>query len=96
MQWRFRILKNLDVNTGLHYSGLTLINNHVVEPRFGVKWQTGKHIFAYGLGLHSRVEPLFLYNKNGVTKETANFTFDNGNSFLFAPNECGAANAGSA
>ena len=86
-QWRFRVLENLEFNTGLHYSGFTLTNNHILEPRFGVKWTHRKHVFSYGLGLHSRLEPLFLYNRNRPINEEASFVFDRGNSFLFSPSD---------
>ncbi len=87
IQWKFRVFKELEINTGIHHTSFSLNNNHIIEPRFGVKWQfRQKHIISYGLGLHSRLAPIAIYLAN-LQKPQGNavFIFAEGNSFLFSP-----------
>ncbi len=88
IQWKFRVLENLEINTGLHHNSFLFNNNHALEPRFGIKWLHDNHVFSYGLGLHSRLEPLFVYMTNLKSiSSTANFVYEGGDSFLFSPND---------
>ena len=87
IQWQWRPVKGFQMNTGLHHTSFVLNNNHILEPRFGMRWQWKPRIaLSYGLGLHSRLEPISLYFDN-LERPLGNpvFTFDDGNSFLFSP-----------
>lgn len=62
LQWKFRINKELTLNSGFHYSLMGLNNKMVVEPRAALSWQaTKKSRFSLSAGLHSKMEPLALY-----------------------------------
>jgi len=61
-QWKYRLLKGLDINTGIHVTDFLLNHNVIIEPRFGATWRTGRRgLLSYGFGLHSRIEPISLY-----------------------------------
>ncbi|WP_208728447.1 TonB-dependent receptor [Chitinophaga alhagiae] len=62
LQWKYRLAKNLEINTGLHATLFFLNNSNAIEPRFGAKWRTGRNAaISYGFGMHSRIEPISLY-----------------------------------
>lgn len=85
LKWKPRA--SLEIMTGLHHSSFLLNNNHVLEPRFGLRWQFLPTVaLSAGMGLHSRMEPISLY-ANNLTRPlpSAGFVFENGNSFLFSP-----------
>ncbi len=60
-QWKHRFTNTLFVNGGLHYQRLSLNNSSSLEPRFGIEWQTGAHIFSFGYGLLSQTQPKIIY-----------------------------------
>jgi hypothetical protein len=61
-QWKFRLSPALELNSGLHYTYLTVNHDYAIEPRLGVRWQmNSNHSFSYGLGLHSKSEPASIY-----------------------------------
>lgn len=61
-QWKFRLSPALELNSGLHYTYLTVNQDYAIEPRLGVRWQmNSNHSFSYGLGLHSKSEPASIY-----------------------------------
>jgi hypothetical protein len=86
-QWQWRPVPALEINTGLHHTSFILNNNHVLEPRFGIRWQLRPGMaLAYGTGIHSRLEPISLYANNmEIPLPSPEFIFENGNSFLFSP-----------
>jgi hypothetical protein len=62
LQWKYRLVRNLDINTGIHVTNFLLNHSYTIEPRFGATWRTGsKALLTYGFGLHSRIEPISLY-----------------------------------
>ncbi len=64
--WKYRILKDLTMVSGVHYTQLMLNNNFSVDPRIGLKWQMNpKQYISLGAGLHSKVEPISVYMANG-------------------------------
>lgn len=75
----FRIRHNLTLTTGLNVQYLALNGNTSVEPRASIRWQaTSKNIFAFGYGLHSRMEKpdvYFVSRANGrLTNTHLDFT----------------------
>jgi hypothetical protein len=62
MNWKYRILPTLTLNTGIHYIQLLLNNNYSLEPRVSMSWQfLPKHTLSAGFGIHSRRESFTLY-----------------------------------
>jgi len=60
--WRYRIIPNLTLNSGIHYIQLLLNNNNSIEPRLSLSWQfLPKHNLSAGFGIHSRRESFTLY-----------------------------------
>ncbi len=84
-QWKHRFSNTLFVNGGLHYQRLALNNSSSLEPRFGIEWQTGAHIFSFGYGLLSQTQPKIIYfvrtelpdGKIAETNRNLGFTFSN-------------------
>lgn len=61
-QWKYRLLPQLEINSGIHATGFLLNDNYVIEPRFGAKWRVGREsVLSYGFGMHSRIEPISMY-----------------------------------
>lgn len=87
IQWHYRPINELEITTGIHETTFILNNNHALEPRFGARWQFNPRMnIAYGLGLHSKLEPISLYYKNlTLPLPDPIFIFEEGNSFLFSP-----------
>lgn len=70
-QWKFKPNLPLEMNTGLHmfHSGIT--HEFVWEPRLGlVFYLPNNQIINLGSGLHSRLEPLSIYNYKLKTDAT--------------------------
>ncbi len=87
IQWQWRQNQVWTTHLGLHHTSVEMTNNHVLEPRFSVRAQVSPRLsLAYGLGLHSKMEPLPVYAAN-LEKPVpdAVFIYENGNSFLFSP-----------
>ncbi len=62
LQWKYRLNTKLTFNSGLHFMYLTLNKNSSIEPRFGLKYQTtDKSTLNFGLGIHSRIDPITTY-----------------------------------
>jgi hypothetical protein len=62
LQWKYRLLRSLDINAGIHVTNFLLNHSYTIEPRFSATWRTGsKSSLNYGFGLHSRIEPISLY-----------------------------------
>ncbi|MBV5312241.1 MAG: carboxypeptidase-like regulatory domain-containing protein [Prolixibacteraceae bacterium] len=62
-QWKYKSGDWIETNTGLHvlFSGIT--HEVLVEPRWGMIIRLPKkQSFNFGLGLHSRIEPLSVYH----------------------------------
>ena len=61
-QWKWRMTKDLTLNTGFHYLHYSLTNQHSFEPRLGLKWSINeKQSLNLGGGLHSRAEDNTVY-----------------------------------
>lgn len=63
VQWKYRPGEVTEMNTGLHifYSGVT--SQTIIEPRWGVIFRLPlNQTFNFGMGFHSRLEPLSVYH----------------------------------
>ena len=62
-QWKYKANAPIEINAGLHilHSGIT--KEFVWEPRFGIVFYLPfDQQISFGSGLHSRIEPLSIYN----------------------------------
>lgn len=65
-QWRHRFSNNLSVSSGLHGLYFSLNQSWAVDPRLGINWQfTPRHSLQFGAGLHSQIQPLYIYFQQG-------------------------------
>ena len=63
VQWKYKPADAVEINTGLHlfHSGLT--HELLWEPRLGIVFYLpSDQVLSFGGGLHSRLEPLSIYN----------------------------------
>jgi len=63
VQWKYKANSQIEINTGLHifHSGVT--REFVLEPRLSMKFYLhNNQTITFGTGLHSRLEPLAIYN----------------------------------
>jgi hypothetical protein len=61
-QWNYRARENLTLTGGLHGQYFMMNNSKAVEPRAGAKWEmTPKKSLSFGYGLHSRLQPFYIY-----------------------------------
>lgn len=64
-QWQYRVHPRITLNTGLHHTYFNLNDQHVVEPRFGAKFQVNeKQAVTAGIGIHSSTHDLSVYFVN--------------------------------
>ncbi|TVR82065.1 MAG: hypothetical protein EA412_02125 [Chitinophagaceae bacterium] len=73
LQWQFKILENLTLNSGIHGQFLSLNNSYAVEPRVGLRWQFRRgQSLNFGSGLHSQMLPAYIYfaDTNPLSEET--------------------------
>ena len=62
MQWKWDPSNKIRFQLGLHGQHLLLNQTAALEPRIGVRIQTGKNqFFSAGYGLHSQIQPLGNY-----------------------------------
>lgn len=65
-QWRHRFSNSLSVSSGLHGLFFSLNRTWTVDPRLGINWQvTPRRSLQFGAGLHSQIQPLYLYYQQG-------------------------------
>jgi hypothetical protein len=78
-----KFTNQLVLNAGIHWQRLLLNASESWEPRAGLRWNiNNKHALSWGLGLHSQMQPLYVYFSStqlpdGTRKETnreINFT----------------------
>ncbi|KAA9340662.1 TonB-dependent receptor [Adhaeribacter soli] len=61
-QWKYRILENVTLNSGLHVIRLGLNGNTSVEPRLGLRWNfSSTQALGAAFGVHSRHESMAVY-----------------------------------
>lgn len=62
IQWKHHFSEKLSLNTGFTYQYLLLNNSQSPEPRLGLKYELNKkQSLSFGAGLHSQVQPLYVY-----------------------------------
>lgn len=62
VSWKYRITEDATFVTGVHYQKFGLGDEHIVEPRIGLKWQVHPlHSFHVGFGMHSKHESIPTY-----------------------------------
>ena len=62
-QWKFKPADAIEINTGLHLFHSAITRELVWEPRLGfVFYLPSNQVLSLGSGLHSRLEPLSIYN----------------------------------
>lgn len=60
--WKYRINSNVTLNAGLHAMHFSQSNSNLIEPRIGVKWRRKpSETIGVGYGLHSQIQPLYVY-----------------------------------
>lgn len=63
VQYRANLSEKLVFNAGLHGQLFTAnANSKSLEPRLGLRWTASpRHAFGIGTGLHSQLQPLYIY-----------------------------------
>ncbi len=76
IQWKHAFSEKLSLNTGFTYQYLILNSSSAPEPRLGLRYEfSKKQSVSFGAGLHSQVQPLYIYFAtanlgNGHVQET--------------------------
>lgn len=61
-QWQHKFTEKLSLNTGLNYQYLLLNSSNAPEVRMGLKYEINKkQTVSFGAGMHSQIQPLYLY-----------------------------------
>jgi hypothetical protein len=62
VQWQHKFSDNFLINLGLSDQFFLLNNSNAIEPRVGLKYSlTNKQTFSFGGGLHSQLQPTYIY-----------------------------------
>lgn len=62
IQWQHKFTEKLSLNTGLSYQYFLLNSSNAPEARLGLKYEiNNKQTLSFGAGMHSQVQPLYLY-----------------------------------
>jgi hypothetical protein len=84
-QSRFDLSEKITLNAGFHIQFFSLNSSLAVEPRLGARWRFApRQSVSLGYGLHSRLEPLFLYltqlqDSNGISRPNIDLGFTRAN-----------------
>lgn len=74
------VSSNFTINLGSHFQYLAINKKFSIEPRFSFEYRLPKkQILTFGYGLHSRIEPLYIYlvkNRNLNNSEPLNKDLD--------------------
>jgi hypothetical protein len=80
--WQHKFNDELILNAGIRYIHFLLNNTNNVEPRMGLRYSfTQKQALSVGAGLHSQVQPLYVYFSSvydPVTKQSVKTNLDLG------------------
>lgn len=61
-QWKYRLLDNVTLNSGLHFMRFGLNGSTSLEPRLGLRWNlSSAQAIGFGFGMHSRHESTAAY-----------------------------------
>jgi len=62
-QWKFKPSEKVEINTGMNFFHSGITGEFLAEPRAGISYRPdNERSFCAGIGFHSRIEPLSLYN----------------------------------
>jgi hypothetical protein len=80
--WQHKFTDEITLNTGVRYIHFLLNNTNNIEPRMGLRYSfTQKQALSLGAGLHSQVQPLYVYFSSvydPVTKQSVKTNLDLG------------------
>lgn len=69
VQWQHKFSDNLLINAGISDLFFLLNNSNAIEPRIGLKYSiTRKQALSLGGGLHSQLQPIYIYFATDTTK----------------------------
>ncbi|MBP7810164.1 MAG: TonB-dependent receptor [Bacteroidia bacterium] len=69
-QWQHKFNDKLTLNTGVSYQYFLLNSAQAPEPRLGLKYSiNSKQTLSFGAGMHSQVQPLYLYFATSKTPQ---------------------------
>jgi len=80
-QWQHKFNQKLSLNTGLSIQQFLLNNKKTIEPRAGLKYEiNNKQSISFGAGLHSQLQPLYIYfsassTANGLIETNRNLDY---------------------
>ena len=61
-QFQHNFSNRFSIYTGLHFQYFTLNSHWTIEPRLSTEWEINpKHSLSAGFGMHSQLQPRFLY-----------------------------------
>ncbi len=69
-EWQHKFTDNLTFYSGIHTQMSDLNEDFAVEPRMGLKWKlTNKHSVHVGGGMHSQLQPHYVYFRKTELKD---------------------------
>ena len=69
VQWQHKFTDNFLINAGISDQFFLLNNSNAIEPRIGLKYSiTRKQALSLGGGLHSQLQPIYIYFATDTTK----------------------------
>jgi hypothetical protein len=80
-QWQHKINQKLTLNAGLSAQQFYLNNSFALEPRIGLKYEiSNKDALSLGTGMHSQLQPLYVYfstssTASGIVETNRNLDF---------------------
>jgi len=78
-EWQHKFTDRLILNSGVFSQYLLLNNTYAVEPRVGIKkYLKNKQTFSFAIGMHSQMQPKFIYFTSSLT-DTLKNTYTNTN-----------------
>lgn len=79
VQWKYDVSERTSVVAGLHSQYFTLGNAFVpLEPRIGLKYRpSGRDTWSFGAGLHSQIQPTYLYYYGDANDAAGNPILEN-------------------
>lgn len=81
IEWQHKFTDKLALNTGLSYQYFFLNSSQSPEPRLGLKYELSKkQSLSFGAGMHSQLQPLYVYfatanTPSGVVETNRNLDF---------------------
>ncbi|MCF6241157.1 MAG: TonB-dependent receptor [Bacteroidales bacterium] len=92
-QFQHNFNDNLSIYGGIHFQYFTLNNHWTIEPRLSIEWDiNAKHSVSAGFGMHSQLQPRFLYfletklNSGEKVLTNKNMDFSKSNHYILSYN----------